>query len=146
MSSDRLFGLVVLMVALAFIASATQVQTSFLQDPVGPKTFPILIGVVSAISALVMIFKPDPDPQWPASRTLLNLFIALVVLIAYAFALKPFGFLLPTAVTAAVLSYQISPRAVPAMLTGVGLSIGLFVLFKYALKLGLVPFPKGVFG
>lgn len=146
MISDRLFGLVVLMVALAFIASATQVQTSFLSDPVGPKTFPILIGIVAAISALVMIVKPDADPQWPASRTLFNLLIALAVLVVYAFALKPFGFLLPTAVTAGVLSYQISPRVLPAFLTGVGLSVGLFVLFKYALKLGLVPFPKGLIG
>lgn len=145
MVSDRLFGLVVLMTALAYIASATQIQTSFLTDPVGPKAFPILVGAVAAFSALVMIIKPDPSPQWPGLRTFGALFVALVVLVAYAYALKPFGFLLPTAVTAAILSYQISPRALRAVLTGVGLSVGLFVLFKYALKLGLVPFPKGLF-
>ncbi len=145
MASDRLFGLVVLMTALAYIASATQIQTSFLQDPVGPKAFPMLVGAVAAISALVMIIKPDPNPQWPNLKTFGALLIALLVLVGYAYALKPFGFLLPTAVTAAILSYQISPRAVPAILTGLGLSIGLFVLFKYALKLGLVPFPKGIF-
>ncbi len=145
MASDRLFGLVVLMTALAYIASATQIQTSFLQDPVGPKAFPMLVGAVAAISALVMIIKPDPSPQWPGVRTFGALFIALVVLVAYAYALKPFGFILPTAVTASILSYQISPRAIPAVFTGAGLSIGLFVLFKYALKLGLVPFPKGLF-
>ena len=55
------------------------------------------------------------------------------------------GFMIPTAVCAAILSYQISPRAVPAALTGVGLSIGLFLVFKYALGLGLQPFPKGWF-
>jgi len=145
MASDRLFGLVVLMTALAYIASATQIQTSFLQDPVGPKAFPMLVGAVAAISALVMIIKPDPSPQWPGLKTFGALLIALCVLVAYAYALKPFGFLLPTAVTASILSYQISPRAIPAVLTGTGLSIGLFVLFKYALKLGLVPFPKGLF-
>lgn len=145
MASDRLFGLVVLMTALAFIASATQIQTSFLADPVGPKAFPMMIGAVAAISALVMMIKPDPSPQWPVARTFGALFVALLVLVGYAYALKPFGFILPTAVTAAILSYQISPRALPAILTGTGLSIGLFVLFKYALKLGLVPFPKGLF-
>ena len=145
MASDRLFGLVVLMTALAYIASATQIQTSFLQDPVGPKAFPMLVGAVAALSALVMIVKPDPSPQWPGLRTFGALVIALIVLVAYAYALKPFGFLLPTAITATILSYQISPRVVPAVLTGTGLSIGLFVLFKYALNLGLVPFPKGLF-
>ena len=144
--SDRLFGLVVLFVALAYIASATQIQTSFLADPVGPKAFPILVGVVSILAAIVMIIRPDDDPQWPAPRSLFALFITIVVLAGYAYALKPFGFILPTAIAAAFISYQISPRGLPALLTGVCLSVGLFVLFKYALGLGLVPFPKAWIG
>lgn len=146
MMSDRIFGLVVLMVALTFIVSATGIQTSFLSDPVGPKAFPMLVGAVAGICGLVMMIRPDPDPEWPAVRTLLALLVAVIVLIAYAYSLKPFGFLLPTAVAAAILSYQISPRIIPAGLAGVGLSIGLFVLFKFALDLGLVAFPKAWFG
>ena len=146
MRSDRVFGLVALMVALAYIASATQVQTSFLVDPVGPKAFPMLVGAVGALSSLVLIFRPDPDPDWPVARTFLALIVAVIVLIGYAYALKPFGFIFPTAITAAILSYQISPRIVPAVLAGIGLSVGLFVLFKFALGLGLVPFPKGLLG
>jgi len=143
MASDRLFGLVALFVALAYTASATQIQTSFLADPVGPKAFPMLIGTVAAISALFMIVKPDPSPAWPAWRTWLSLAIAVIVLIAYANALKPLGFLLPTALAAGILSYQISPRIVPAAIAGLCLSAGLFLVFRYALGLGLVPFPKG---
>ncbi|PIB26067.1 tricarboxylic transporter [Amylibacter kogurei] len=146
MASDRIFGLVVLMAALAYIASATQIQTSFLADPVGPKTFPILVGTVAAISSLVMIFRPDPDPEWPDKFTFGALFFAMLVLIAYAYALKPLGFIIPTAITAGILSYQISPRIKPAALSGVGLSIGLFILFKFALGLGLIAFPKFLVG
>jgi putative tricarboxylic transport membrane protein len=143
--SDRIFGVVVLVVALAYIASATQIESSFLSDPVGPKTFPIGIGLVAALSAVVMIVRPDEDPQWPALRNFGALVVAAIVLVAYALLLKPLGFLLPTAIAATILSYQLSPRAVPAMLAGIGLSIGLFLIFKYALGLGLVAFPKGVF-
>jgi len=146
MASDRIFGLVVLLVALAFIASAMQIQTSFLSDPVGSKTFPILIGSVTAICSLIMVLRPDPDPEWPVHRTFGALAIAVAVLVGYAFALKPLGFLLPTFVAASVLSYQISPRARPALITGVGLSAGLFVLFKFVLGLGLMAGPKGFFG
>ncbi len=144
MASDRIFGLVTLFVALAFIASATQVQTSFLSDPVGPRTFPILIGVVAALSSLAMILRPDPDPDWPATRTWGALLLAVVVLIAYAYALKPFGFIVPTAIAAGILSYQISPNPRAAAIAGAGLSVGLFVLFKFALGLGLVAFPKAL--
>ncbi|MEM6887468.1 MAG: tripartite tricarboxylate transporter TctB family protein [Pseudomonadota bacterium] len=145
MPSDRIFGLVTLFVALGYIASATQIQTSFLTDPVGPKAFPILVGAVAALCALVMIVKPDPDPSWPVTRTWGALAIAVVVLICYAYALKPLGFVIPTAIAASILSYQISPRALPAVLAGAGLSIGLFLLFKYALGLSLIAFPKGWF-
>jgi len=146
MISDRIFGLVVLMVALAYIVSATQIQTSFLADPVGPKAFPILVGSIAALCGLVMMVKPDPDPQWPIFKTFIALLVAVVVLVAYAYALKPFGFLIPTAITAAILSYQISPKINTALIAGIGLSVGLFVLFKFALGLGLVPFPKGLIG
>jgi putative tricarboxylic transport membrane protein len=143
--SDRIFGLVVLVVALAYIASAAQIESSFLVDPVGPKAFPIGIGVVAALSAIYMIIRPDDDPHWPPLRIFGSLALAAIVLISYAFMLKPFGFLLPTAIAAGILSYQLSPRAMPAALAGVGLSIGLFVIFKYALDLGLVAFPKWLF-
>ncbi len=145
MASDRIFGLVMLFVALGYIASATQIQTSFLSDPVGPKAFPMLIGAVAALCSLVMIVKPDPDPEWPAARTWAALAVAVIVLICYAYALKPLGFVIPTMLAAGILSYQISPRPVPAALSGIGLSVGLFILFKFALGLGLVAFPKGWF-
>lgn len=144
--SDRVFGLVAILVALAYIASALQIQTSFLADPVGSKTFPIIIGSVAAICGAVMVLRPDEEPEWPELVTLLNIGIAVVVLVAYAHALKPMGFLIPSAIVAGILSYQITPRPVVAVLTGLGLSIGLFVLFKYALGLGLVPFPRGWLG
>lgn len=145
MASDRIFGLVSLFVALAYIASATQIQTSFLADPVGPKAFPMLVGAVAALSSLVLILRPDPDPDWPVGRTWLSLLIAVVVLVAYAYSLKPLGFLVPTAIAAGVLSYQLSPQPRAAALTGVGLSVGLFVLFRFALGLSLFAFPKGWF-
>ena len=146
MASDRVFGLVMTLLALGYIVSATQTQTSFLTDPVGPKGFPILIGIVWAVSSIFMVLRPDPEPDWPVTRTLVALASSVTILIVYAFALRPLGFLLPTAVTAGILSYQISPHLKRATFAGTGLSIGLFIIFKYALGLGLVPFPKGLLG
>ncbi len=146
MASDRIFGLVMAVIALAYIASALQIQTSFLSDPVGPKTFPVIIGAIGALSAMFLVFRPDPEPQWPAVKTFGALAIAVIVLVLYAYSLRPLGFLLPTAIAAAVLSYQISPRPKYAAMVGIGLSAGLFIIFRFALGLGLVPFPRGLFG
>jgi putative tricarboxylic transport membrane protein len=144
--SDRIFGLVVVLVALAYIASATQIQTSFLSDPIGPKAFPILVGSIAALCGAIMILRPDEEPEWPEFRTLGALLISVIVLVAYAYLLKPLGFLIPTAIVAAVLSYQINPRAGPAVIAGFGLSVGLFVVFKFLLGLGLVGLPRALFG
>ncbi|MEP2782881.1 MAG: tripartite tricarboxylate transporter TctB family protein [Pseudoruegeria sp.] len=146
MASDRIFGLVVTLAALTYIVGATQIQTSFMADPVGPKMFPILVGCVATICGVVVMIRPDPDPDWPATRTFGALLFSVVVLVAYAYSLKPLGFIIPTAIAAAVLSYQIEPKPKNAVLAGVGLSIGLFLVFKFALGLGLVAFPKGLAG
>ena len=144
--SDRIFGLVVILVALAYIAGALQIQTSFLSDPVGSKTFPIIVASIAVLCGGIMIFRPDAEPDWPELRTVLSLAVSVVLLIAYSYALKPLGFILPTAVAAGILSYQISPRPAYAAMAGIGLSVGLFVLFKMILGLGLVAFPKGLLG
>lgn len=146
MSSDRIFGLIVAVAALAYIAAARNIQTSFLTDPVGPKTFPIAIGAVAALAAMFLVFRPDPEPQWPGLKTLGALALSVVVLVLYAYALKPFGFLLPTALAAGLLSYQIAPRWRYAAISGICLSAGLFVIFRFALGLGLQPFPRGLLG
>ena len=146
MVSDRIFGLVVTLVALGYIASATQIQTSFLADPLGPKAFPYLVGGVGVLCGAVIVLRPDPDPAWPGLATIGALAVATLVLIAYAYTLVPLGFIIPTAVTAAILSYQISPRVVPSILTGIGLSAGLFIIFKFALGLSLVAFSDAIIG
>ncbi len=138
MASDRIFGLVILITAVAYIAAATQIQTNFFSGEYLPKLFPLMIGAVAALSSLVLIFKPDPDPDWPMARTWGNLAVAVIVLAVYSVLISPLGFILPTALAAMILSYQISPNGKQAVLAGIGLSLGLFVVFKFILMLGNV--------
>jgi len=144
--SDRLFGLVVLIAGVAYIASAVQIQSSFMVDPVGLKTFPILVGGIGSLCALLIMIKPDAEPEWPAGKTWFSLLLALGVLIAYAYTLKPLGFLIPTALAAGILSWQIRPKVVPAIITGLALSAGLYLLFRYVLGLSLFAVPRSWLG
>ncbi|MBX2884409.1 MAG: tripartite tricarboxylate transporter TctB family protein [Granulosicoccus sp.] len=144
--SDRIFGLIVLVGSVAYFLAASNIPTGFLVDPVGPQFFPKLIASVACLCALLILLKPDTEPAWPRPMTWLRLAIAVATLLAYAYTLKPLGFLLPTAVAAAIISYQIQSRALVAVLTGIGLSVGLFLLFKYALGLGLLPVPRDWMG
>ncbi|MGC1429614.1 MAG: tripartite tricarboxylate transporter TctB family protein [Albidovulum sp.] len=144
--TDRIFGVVVILGALAFIASAYNLPPGSLFDKLGPKAFPIIVGVGAILSAAVLFLRPDTEPNWPDLSVLVALGSATAVLVAYAYALKPMGFIVPTAIAAGVLSYQISPRPKYAVLVGIGLSVGLFVVFKYMLGLGLFAFPRALMG
>ena len=146
MKTDRIFGVVVILVALAFIVSAYNLPAGNIFDKLGPRAFPIIIGVGMVLSAAVLVIGPDPEPDWPAFPKILALGLGTAVLVGYAYALKPLGFLLPTAIAASILSYQITPKRVPAMLTGLGLSVGLFVIFRYALGLSLLALPRSLTG
>jgi len=146
MNSDRIFGLVVVFGALAMFAGALQIQTSFLSDPLGPKAFPMMISVVGVLAGVGILLKPDAEPAWPPAAAFGHMGIALVVLVGYAYALAPLGFLIPTMIASAAISYQIGPNARNAVLTGAGLALVLFALFKYGLGLGLVALPKALMG
>lgn len=141
---DRIFGSVMIVVALGYILSASGIQTSFMSDPVGPRIFPYMIATVVILSALVMVLRPDPDQDWPAGPMVAQLALALLVLVAYAYAITPLGFLIPTAIAAGVLSWQIGGHPMRAALSGLGLSVGLFVLFRVILGLGLKGLPAGM--
>ncbi|MEZ5797901.1 MAG: tripartite tricarboxylate transporter TctB family protein [Paracoccaceae bacterium] len=146
MASDRIFGLVVVIGALAYFAGALQIQTSFLSDPLGPRVFPILIAIGGVMCGLAMLARPDPEPEWPARAAWLSMAAALAVLVAYAYTVVPLGFLIPTAIASAVIGYLIEPKAAQSAIMGVSLSVLLFVIFKYGLGLGLQPFPRFLLG
>lgn len=141
---DRIFGAFMIVLALGYILGASSIQTSFMSDPVGPRIFPYMIAGVVILCSLVMVLKPDPDQDWPAGPMVLQLGLALAVLVAYAYAITPLGFLIPTTVAAGILSWQIRGRPLRAAITGLGLSVGLFVLFRVILGLGLRGLPAGM--
>jgi len=141
-AGDRVFGLLIAAIALGYILSATRIQIGFLSDPVGSRTFPYMIGGVALLCALTIIARPDPDPEWPGMNTIGRIAITLVVLFLFAISLRPIGFLIPAAIASGILSYQTHPKFRVAVLTGTGLSLGLYVVLSYGLGLGLAPFGR----
>lgn len=138
MRGDRIFGLVMIVVALGYILSATTIRSSFMSDPVGPRIFPYIIASATLLCAGVMVLRPDPEVEWPRGPALMNLGLALVVLIGYAFAIRPLGFVIPTVIASGIISYQIAPQIRTAILSGLGLGFGLQMMFKSVLGLNLI--------
>ena len=140
---DRIFGGFGLALAAFFIWNATQIQTSFISDPVGPKTFPIIIGVLLGLSSLAMILRPDPKPHWPALSGMAEIAIAVAVLVVYAYALPQIGFLIATALAAAFLGWRLGTAPLQAILAGIATSVGIYIVFHLILGLSLAKGPLG---
>ncbi len=140
---DRLFGAIGLALAAFFIWQATTIQLSFISDPVGPKAFPIIIGVVLGLSSLVILLRPDAAPHWPALGRLAEIAGAVVALTLYALALPAVGFIIATALASAYLSWRLGTDPLRAALVGVLISIGIYIVFHLILGLSLAEGPFG---
>jgi putative tricarboxylic transport membrane protein len=141
--SDRIFGGIGLALAIFFIWQATAIQESFIQDAVGPKTFPIIIGAVMALSSAYLILRPDADPLWPRAAGLIEIGMAALVMFSYALALPELGFGTSTALAAAYLTWRLDSPPLQAIIAGVLISGGLWVVFRLVLGLSLARGPLG---
>jgi putative tricarboxylic transport membrane protein len=140
---DRALGGIGIALAVFYIWQATQIQISFISDPVGPKTFPIIIGLLLGISSLVILLRPDPKPHWPALARLAEIAIAVVVLITYAYTLPMIGFVVATALAAAFLTWRLGTQPLQALLAGAATSGGIYIVFHLILGLSLAEGPLG---
>ncbi|WP_417424488.1 tripartite tricarboxylate transporter TctB family protein [Hoeflea sp.] len=141
--SDRIMGGVGLLLAAFFIWQATLIKESFISDPVGPKIFPIIIGLLVGISSLAILLKPDDEPEWPDFSRLFEVGLTVVVMIAYAYALPIAGFVVSTAVAAGYLSWRLGTPPIKAVIAGIAISVGIFVIFNLILGLSLARGPWG---
>jgi putative tricarboxylic transport membrane protein len=141
--SDRVFGGIGLALAIFFIFQATQIELSFITDPVGPRVFPIIIGLVLGITSVVVILRPDDAPGWPAATRLFEIAVAVAVMIAYAILLPDLGFLIATALAAAFLTWRLGTKPLQSLVAGVAISVGIYVVFRLILGLSLARGPLG---
>ncbi|QEM81591.1 tripartite tricarboxylate transporter TctB family protein [Halomonas binhaiensis] len=136
--NDRIFGVLMIVLAVAYGWGATQFPEPFGgTEVVGPKTFPYLLAVVLGLSSLYMVVRPDPDNAWPWSRTGVELIIALLVLVLYAALLQPLGFIISTTLAVGTLCWRMGARPLNAFITGALAGVVVFFLFNFALDLSL---------
>ncbi len=141
--NDRVLGGIGILVAAFFIWQATLIELSFISDPVGPRTFPIIIGIGLGLASLAMLIKPDAAPAWPAASRLYEIALATAVMVAYALLLPELGFLITTALAATYLTWRLGTAPLWAIVTGVLTSAGIFIVFRVILGLSLARGPLG---
>lgn len=141
--SDRILGGFGLALAAFYIWAATIIPDSFMSDAIGPRTFPVLIAVVTIICSIVFILKPDVEPHWPGLGQLAELGLAVAVMFAYAALLPQLGFIIGTSLATFYLTWRLGSRPVSSVVIGISTAIGIYVVFKLILGLSLAQGPFG---
>ncbi|WP_133010576.1 tripartite tricarboxylate transporter TctB family protein [Marinomonas flavescens] len=136
--NDRVFGLLMLILAVAYGWGAMQFPIPFGgQESVGPETFPIILSVVMSISAIYMMVKPDPDEKWSPVPMLIELIVVALSILLFAWAIEPIGFIPAATFVVSFLSWRMGANFVKSLITGVVSSVIIFFLFNNVLELAL---------
>ncbi len=141
--SDRIFGVFGLLFAGLVVWATGRIEESFIQDPLGPKAFPLVIAALVALSSAVMLVRPDPNPAWPALTKWLEMAITVGVMFAYAIALPELGFVLSSTVLASFMVWRLGGTPLQSVVGGLVMSAGIYLIFTYGLSLSLAKGPWG---
>ncbi len=140
----RVSGLVVagLGVASCVLARSLPAQTGF---GLGPAFLPFWTGIVLAACGLWLCARPtvDPEVSWPTSRGFARAASGFVLLLLYALALQPLGYLISTAVFLVVGILLLEARRARALVIGIASAAFLFLIFRVWLR---IPLPGGFLG
>ncbi|PXF30528.1 tricarboxylic transport membrane protein [Pokkaliibacter plantistimulans] len=144
LNNDRIFGMLMLVLAVAYGWGATQLPEPFGgNEVVGPSTFPSILAWILGLCAIYLIVKPDPSQEWPSAKIFGELLVVVVVLLGYAWSLDYLGFILASFACVAILSWRMGATLASAALVGLGTSVGVFLIFDIGLEL---PLPMGLLG
>lgn len=151
MRSDRIIGVVCLLVAGVYLAAGLGLAGEFVGDAgglVGPAAYPRALALLCALLSIALIAWPDrtrPDKQAVAGSGLARSGAVFLVGIGHITLLPLFGFLLTSAVSVPTLMLLTGERRSLMILASSVLTIGaIYGLFRYVL---IVLLPSGtVFG
>jgi putative tricarboxylic transport membrane protein len=141
--SDRIFGALMLLLAAIYTWTARGFDPGFISDPLGPSVFPFILGGVLGGTALYLLLRPDTPAIWPRLKTMVQMVVVVIVMLLYAGLLEKLGFIIATTLTASMIGWRLGASPKTAMLTGIGVSLGIFGLFDMLLEL---PLPPGLLG
>lgn len=138
--SDRIAGVVLVLVAVAIGTEALGFRVSFPTDPLGPRAFPLLAAAVLFVGGLLLILRPGEEPAWPARPGRLTLSLGVAALLVHASLLDVLGFFLSTTAVMTGLALLLGGPPRRSLTGSVAFAGALYLLFSYLLRL---PLPIG---
>lgn len=147
MKSERILTAIIAVCGFALFIIACKFEAPISYDPVGPKSFPILLMGLITASAIYLTIRPaimfEPiDLGW-TKPLILKLILCALALSFYAILFEVVGFILATIFMTVAVGKLFNGKTIPTVITAVVLGISTYYLFDRVLD---VPLPLGLFG
>lgn len=142
-TSDRWTGAILLALAVWYVVETRTFKTGFLSGPVGPRVWPIILGVLLGGLSIYLIVRPDPDPEWPTRGQWWRWGIVVASSLAYGFALVPLGFIVASTLVVVIIGWYFGGKLHYLVPSAALLAVGSAFLFEQLLGL---PLPDGLIG
>lgn len=137
---DRIAGGLLLVVAAVAWWLSHDFTSGFGQT-IGPGAFPRLVSVPLGLLSLYLIIHPGVNQRWPERSALFRQLGLLVLLMIYAGLIQPLGFLSTALLTVTLMIRLFGATWRQALPFGGLLTVGLYLLFEFALGMPLPDMP-----
>ena len=140
--ADRVFAAILLAVVAGYLWLAfTVIRAPFQYDPLGPETWPRILGVVAAFCCLWIIARPGIRRFDATAGTLGRLLFVVALLLAYGWAYERAGFIVSTTLFCWALGSFLGAGFLHAALFGLVTGVSGWFLCTGPLDLNL---PEGI--
>lgn len=140
--ADRIFSFLILVVSIIYLVMAyTVIKAPFQYDPLGPESWPKLLGIVAIACSLYILAKPDVVSLKTTQRTALRIAILIALLFAYAWLFQPLGFIFATFLFCVSLSIILGAKPASGALFGAITGVAGYFVCTELLELNL---PAGI--
>ncbi|MCM3636700.1 tripartite tricarboxylate transporter TctB family protein [Sporosarcina luteola] len=143
---DRYASIAFLLIGLLFVIESTKIASSAYGSAVGPKIFPLWLGVILILLSLRLLYETFTYKSESASTEKLQYKKFLIILgsaALYAFLLEKIGYVISTFLFL-IVTFQTMERGriVPTIIIAAVFSLGVYYLFAEFLGGSLPGFPR----
>ena len=105
MTKNRVTGIFALVLSVIYLAATSTIEITAVSDPIGPRVFPVIIGVGLFLIGLLLVMKKETLTAknravvftWATEKELIvNIGLTCVAGVIFGLILEPLGYLLAT--------------------------------------------------
>jgi len=135
--ADRLLSGVLVIVSAGLIYLALGYNPAFLNEPIGPRAYPIAVLVLIIMLSTAVFLTPKAAADGDSGGHTLKIALASLAMLAYAYFFEQVGYLVMTALFALAIGKLTEGRTMPTLAAGAVMSVLTYLLFAKLLQVSL---------